>query len=65
LLLNKKEQIILFTFTFSTPSPTASTTPAHSEPKMKGGFDRQSRFPCLINKSGKLSPLKNNKKRAK
>jgi hypothetical protein len=41
-----------------TPSPTSSTSPAHSNPRMKGVLGGESMAPWRTIKSWKLSPLK-------
>lgn len=42
----------------STPSPTCSISPAHSNPKINGHLGGESIAPCLTIKSWKLRPLK-------
>ncbi|KOX70058.1 hypothetical protein WN51_04575 [Melipona quadrifasciata] len=46
------------TLKFSTPSPTCSMSPAHSDPIMKGVFGGESIAPCLAIRSWKFNPLK-------
>ncbi|CAD1472351.1 unnamed protein product, partial [Heterotrigona itama] len=42
------------TLKFSTPSPTCSMSPAHSDPIMKGVFGGESIAPCLAIRSWKF-----------
>lgn len=58
----QEERILQFILTLKsvTFSPTASTSPAHSNPRIRGVFGGLSITPCRTIRSGKLMPLQTN-----